>query len=86
MKYGVSCKILEGNEQWTHVVKRKRTKQRVHEADTDSDSSGSEVDVSCSRLVEFHKKDGVPGLNIYRRGPTIWTLLALRTRSRTSRT
>ena len=28
---------------------------RVSEGDTDSDSSGSEADVSCSRLVEFHK-------------------------------
>jgi hypothetical protein len=83
---GVSYKTLEGNEQWTPVVRRKRAKQRVCEADTDSDSSGSEVDVSCSRLVEFHKKDGVPGLNIYRRGPTVWTPIALRTRSRTSKT
>ena len=31
---------------------------------TDSDSSGSEVDVSCSRLVEYQKKDGVPSLSI----------------------
>ena len=45
---GVSYKTLEGLEQWTPVVRRKRTKQRVH-TDTDSDSSGSEVDVSCSR-------------------------------------
>ena len=83
---GVSYKTLEGTEQWTPVVRRKRTKPKVSEEDSDSDSSGSEVDVSCSRLVEFHKKDGVPGLNIYRRGPTVWTPIALRTRSRTSKT
>ena len=83
---GVSYKTLEGNEQWTPVVRRKGTKLKVSEGDSDSDSSGSEVDVSCSRLIEFHKKDGVPGLNIYRRGPTVWTPIALRTRSRTSKT
>ena len=82
----VSYKTLEGNEQWTPVVRRKRTKLKVSEGDSDSDSSGSEVDVSCSRLVEFHKKDGVPGLNIYRRRPTVWTPIALRTRSRSSKT
>ena len=43
------------------------------------DSSGSEVDVSYSRLVEFYKKDGVRGLKIYQRGPTVWTPIALRT-------
>ena len=82
---GVSYKTLEGLEQWTPVVRRKRTKQQVHK-DTDPDSSGSEVDVSCSRLVEFQKQDGVPGLKIYRRGPAVWTPVALRTRSRTSKT
>ena len=51
---GVSYKTLAGKEQWTPVVKRKRIKQRVCE-DTDSDSSGSEVDISCSRLVEYQK-------------------------------
>ena len=44
---GVSYKILEGKEQWTPVVRRKRTKLRVFEGDSDSDSSGSEVNVSC---------------------------------------
>ena len=41
------------------------------------------LDMSCSRLVEFHKKDGIPSLNIYQRGPTVWTPIALRTRSKT---
>lgn len=82
---GVSYKTSQGKEQWTPVVRRKRTRQRVCD-DTDSESSRSEVDVSCSRRVEFQKKDGVPGLNIYRRGPTVWTPIAFRTRSRTSKT
>ena len=83
---GVSYKTLDGKKQWTPVVRRKRTKQRMRETDTDSDDSGSEVDVSCSRRVEFQKKDGVPGLNVYRRGPAVWTPIALRTRSRTFKT
>ena len=82
---GVSYKTSQRKEQWTPIVRRKRTKQRLRD-DTDSDSSGSEVDVSCSRLVEFQKKDGVPGLNIYQRGPAVWTPIAFRTRSRTSKT
>ena len=55
---GVSYKTSAGKEQWTPVVRRKRIKQRVCE-DTDSDSSGSEIDVSCSRLMEYQKQNGV---------------------------
>jgi hypothetical protein len=74
-------------DQCTPIVRRKKAKQRVREADTDSGSSGSEVDVSCSRLVEFHQKDAPGRPNIYRRGPTVGsTPIALRTRSRISKT
>ena len=86
----VSYKTLEGEEQWTPVIKRKgRVKvRRSDEIDPGSDSSdnGSDVDVSCSRLVEYEKREGVPGLKIYRRGPATWTPVALRTRSKTSQT
>ena len=79
----------EGIEQWTPVVrKKKKIKQQVCEK-TDSESSGSEVDVSCSRLVEYQKKDGVPGLNIISIEKDLLCghpLLSGLARSRTSRT
>ena len=37
-----------------------------------SSASGSEVDVSCDRVVEFEKHKGTPGLKVSRRGPDIW--------------
>ena len=45
---GVSYRTSEGKEQWIPVIKRKWRKHRVCK-NTDSDSSGNEVDVSCSR-------------------------------------
>ena len=57
-----------------------------------SSESDGEVNVSCSRKVEYEKRDGIPGLNIYRKGPPIWTPIqattvvepiAARTRSKT---
>ena len=43
----------------------------ICEEDTDSDSSGCEVDMSCSRLACGVPSDGIPGINIYQRGPGI---------------
>ena len=82
---GVSYKTLNGKKQWTPVVRRKKTKQRVCEMDTDTDDGGSELKwlhVSCARRVELQKKDGqvyLHGPEIYRRGPVVWTPIALRT-------
>ena len=44
-------------DEWTPVVKRKRKATRVHRSSED-ESSDSEVDVSCSRMVEDEKRDG----------------------------
>ena len=69
---GVSYRILNGEEGWTPVVKKKRIRLRGRtsgSSDNESDGSGSEIDISCSRLVEFEKQEGIPGLMIYRRGP-----------------
>ena len=68
------------------VVKRKRKATRVNRS-SESESSSSEVDVSCSRKVEYEKREGIPGLKIYRRGPATWTPIraepaASRTRSK----
>jgi hypothetical protein len=77
------------------VRKRRIRKGRTGgSSDSESDASGSEVDVSCSRLVEFEKREGTPGLMIYRRGPPTWTPIrsakmepiASRTRSKTAKT
>ena len=59
-----------------------------------SDSDGSEVDVSCSRLVRYEERDKTPGLTIFRRGPATWIPIkaakvepiAARTRSKTLNT
>ena len=36
---------------------------------TDSESSSSDLDVSCSRQIDYTIRDGVPGLTVYRRNP-----------------
>ena len=38
----------------------------------ESDSDGSKVDVSCSRLVRYEVRDETPGLAVFRRGPATW--------------
>ena len=61
---GVSYRTLDG-EGWTPVVKKKRIRLRWRTSGSsysESDGSGNEVDVSCSRLVEFEKREGTPGL------------------------
>ena len=95
---GVSYKSVDGKDEWTPVIRRKRKTVKLFRNCSESESSGSdsEVDVSCSRKVEYEKRDGIPGLNIYRRGPAIWTPIqaatkpaepiAARTRSKTSKT
>ena len=77
------------------VIRRKRKTVRLHRSsESESSTSGSEVDASCSRKVEYEKRNEIPGLNIYRRGPVEWTPIqaatisctnpiAARTRSKT---
>ena len=93
---GVSYRTLDGKEGWTPVVKKRRIKKRrtSKSSESESDESGSEIDVSCSRLVKYEKREGTPGLMIYRRGPATWTPIrsaktgpiASRTRSKTAKT
>ena len=71
---GVSYKSVDGEEGWTPVIRRKRKTVRLRRSsESESSTSGSEVDVSCSRKVEYEKRNEIPGLNIYRRGPVEWT-------------
>ena len=71
---GVSYKSVDGEEGWTPVIRRKRKTVRLRRSsEHESSMSGSEVDVSCSRKVEYEKRNEIPGLNIYRRGPVEWT-------------
>ena len=79
------------------MVKKKRITLRRRtsgSSDSESDGSSSEVDVSCSRLVEFEKREETPGLMIYCRGAPTWTPIrsaakmgpiATRTRSKTAK-
>ena len=63
-----------GNEEWTPVVKRSRRKRRFYHASDNSessDTSGSELDVSCSRKVQYSVREGVPGVSIHQRN-VIW--------------
>ena len=71
----VSYRTLDGEEGWTPVVKKRRIRRgrTSGNLESESDGSGSEVNISCSRLVEFEKQEGTPGLMIYRRGPPTWT-------------
>ena len=75
---------LNGSETWTPVVKRKR---RRSSASSTGDSSSSDLDVSCSRKVQYQERNGAPGLSIHRRNvkwtPVMPSLVASRTRSRT---
>ena len=76
---------LNGSETWTPVVKRKR--RRSSASSTGASSSSSELDVSCSRKVQYQERNGAPGLSIHRRNvkwtPVIPSPVASRTRSRT---
>lgn len=67
---------MDGKDEWTPVVKRKRKATRANRS-SESESSDSEVtvDVSSCRKVEYEKRDGIPGLKSYRRGPVTWNLL-----------
>ena len=71
---GVSYKSVDGEEGWTPVIRRKRKTVRLRRSsESESSTSGSEVNVSCLRKVEYEKRNEIPGLNIYRRGPVEWT-------------
>ena len=82
-----------GDEEWTPVVKRSHRKRRFDHASDNSessDTSGSELDVSCSRKVQYSVREGVPGVSIHRRNVT-WKLImpnpvANRTRSKFKKT
>ena len=62
--------MRDGKEEWTPVVKRKRKPRRSESSGSDSD--GSEVDVSCSRLVRYEERDKTPGLTVFRRERATW--------------
>ena len=53
----------------TSQEKKKDETKKYRERESSS-ASGSEVDVSCARVVEKHK--GTPGLKVSRRGPDTW--------------
>ena len=81
-----------GIEAWTPVVKRSRRKALKKQPDNStvestSDSSGSELDVTCSRMVQYSVREGVPGVSVHRRNvvwtPVVPSPVATRTRSRT---
>ena len=77
--------IRNGSEAWTPVVKRSRRKNHCPN-DSSSDTSGSELDVSCSRMVQYSVREGVPGVSIHRRNvvwkPIVPSPVATRTRSK----
>ena len=90
---GVSYKTREVKEKWTPVIRKKRKARRCESSESDSD--GSVVDVSYSRLVRYEERDKTPGLAIiFRRGPATWVPIqaakqepiAARTRSKTLNT
>ena len=66
---GVSYTTPDGKDEWTPVKRRRKMRRRSIERESSS-ASGSEVDVSCARVVEKHK--GTPGLKVSRRGPDTW--------------
>ena len=74
-------------EDWTWVIKRSQRRKKPQTVDS-SDYSGSELDVSCSRKVEYTVHDGVPGVIVYCRNIIIlWKAIkpspiATRTRSK----
>ena len=62
---GVSYKTKDGKEEWTPVVRRRKGRRHVS-GSSESDSDGSKVDVSCSRLVRYEVRDETPGLTVFR--------------------
>ena len=88
----MSYKTRDGKEEWTPVVKKKQTARRCESSESDSD--GSKMDVSCSRLVRYEKRNVTQGLTVFRRGPATWIPIkaakpepiAARTRSKTFNT
>ena len=83
--------IKNTTEAWTPVMKRSGRKKKPDQVfdpvDSSSDTSGSELDVSCSRMVQYSLRDGVPGVSIHRRNvvwePIVPSPVATRTRSKT---
>ena len=74
----MSYRTLNGEEGWAPVVRKKRIKKRTStSSESESDKSGSKIDVSCFRLVEYEKREGPPGLMVYCRGPATWTLIII---------
>ena len=69
---GVSYKTRDGKEEWTPVVRKGRKGRRHVSGSSESDSNGSKVDVSCSRLVRYEVHDETPGLTVFSRGPATW--------------
>ena len=67
----MSYKTKDGKEEWTPVVRRRKGRRHVS-GSSESDSDGSKVDVSCSRLVRYEVRDETPGLAVFRRGPATW--------------
>ena len=63
---------VDGSDGWTPVRKRRCRPKSKMRISSDSEGSSSDVDVSCSRLVEYSVRDGVPGLTVFRRNAT-WT-------------
>ena len=95
---GVKYKMANGSEGWTPVTRRRRRKSRtklrkpINYPDidtTDSESSSSDLDMSCSRQIDYTIRDGVPGLTVYRRNPNPkWSPIApspVASRTRTKR-
>ena len=76
----------------TSGQKEKEGQKKIESSESDSD--GSVVDVSCSRLVRYEERDKTPGLTIFCRGPATWVPIkadkqepvAARTRSKTLNT
>ena len=61
-----------GSDGCAPVRKRRcRPKSKMH-ASSNSEGSGSDVDVSCCGRVEYSVRDGVPGFTVYCRNAT-WT-------------
>ena len=59
---GVNYTTLDGKEGWTPVIKKRRRTARVNRSsESESDESANEIDVSCSRLVKYEKREGIPG-------------------------
>ena len=67
--------------------RKKKPDQVFDPVDSSSDTSGSELDVSCSRMVQYSLREGVPGVSIHRRNvvwePIVPSPVATRTRSKT---